>query len=47
MSLWSKEAREEREAEKHVRRDENGEPETCDCPDGADHPCDGRGWCRQ
>lgn len=41
----SKAAREEREAEQRVRRDATGAPVTCDCPDGADHPCDGKGWC--
>lgn len=48
MSLLRKarEVREEREAKKNVQRDDDGHPVTCDCPDGPEHPCDGRGWCR-
>jgi hypothetical protein len=29
-----------------IQRDKDGKPIICDCPDGADHPCDGKGWCR-
>jgi hypothetical protein len=39
------EAREQREQEKSVQRDDDGRPVICDCPDGQSGPCDGRGWC--
>lgn len=44
---FGKQAREGREAKKSVQRDSDGEPVQCDCPDGAEHPCDGRGWCKR
>jgi hypothetical protein len=28
-----------------IARDKDGNPITCDCPDGPSHPCDGKGWC--
>lgn len=48
MSLFKKiqDAREQREADKNIRRGSDDKPVTCDCPDGQSGPCDGRGWCR-
>lgn len=45
-NLLGKEAREERKAEKAVRRDEDGTPKECDCNEWPG-PCDGTGWCRR
>lgn len=36
----------EDEYEDNIQRDDDGNPIVCDCPDGAEHPCNGRGWCR-
>lgn len=42
---FTRATREERETEENIQREPDGSPITCDCPDGPDHPCNGRGCC--